>query len=161
MPDLKIELNCDFLCKIGVNSKFRYKSSEYQNFTGFLLIQKGNGNSNMFCKFQHHSKQIFFKMANFLFSKNRKGCINPPSPSDFDGLPYPWVRWYPQFFFMKMTAKDVKGLPKCPWLGIFIYLHIEGALYVQKSVPSFWLAVFGSKIDVCWNLKKVVNSLIH
>ena len=71
MPDLKIELNCDFLRKIGENSKFRYKSSEYQNFTGFFAyIQKGNGNFNMFCKFQHHSMKIFFKMANFLFSKN-------------------------------------------------------------------------------------------
>ena len=72
-------------------------------------MQKGNGNSNMFCEFQHHSVQIIFKMANFLFSKNWKGCINPPL-SDFDGLPYPRVRWYHQFFFMKMTAKDVKEI---------------------------------------------------
>ena len=34
-------------------------------------------------------------------------------------------------------------------LGIVIYLHIEGALYAQKSVPSWFLAVFDSKIDVC------------
>ena len=46
-------------------------------------------------------------------------------------------------------------------IGIVIYLHIEGALYAKKSVPSWFLAVFDSKIDVCWNLKKVVNSLIH
>ena len=46
-------------------------------------------------------------------------------------------------------------------LGIVIYLHIEGALYAQKSVPSWFLAVSDSKIDVCWNLKKVVNTLIH
>ena len=45
-------------------------------------------------------------------------------------------------------------------VGIVIYLHIEGALYAQKSVPSWFLAVFDSKIDVCWNLKEVVNSLI-
>ena len=45
-------------------------------------------------------------------------------------------------------------------IGILIYLHIEGALYAQKSVPSWFLAVFESKIDVCWNLKEVVNSLI-
>ena len=32
---------------------------------------------------------------------------------------------------------------------IVIYLHIEGALYAQKSVPSWFLAVFDSKIDVC------------
>ena len=68
MPDLKIELNCDFLHKIGKNSKFCYKSSDIRISPGFLLIQKGNGNSNMFCKFQHHSMQIFVKMANFLFS---------------------------------------------------------------------------------------------
>ena len=48
-----------------------------------------------------------------------------------------------------------------PLIGIVIYLHIEGALYAKKSVPSWFLAVFDSKIDVCWNLKKVVNSLIH
>ena len=36
-----------------------------------------------------------------------------------------------------------------PLLGIVIYLHIEGALYAQKSVPSWFLAVFDSKIDVC------------
>ena len=41
MPDLKIELNGDFLRKIGENSKFRYKSSEYQNFTGFFAYTKG------------------------------------------------------------------------------------------------------------------------
>ena len=39
-------------------------------------------------------------------------------------------------------------------LGIVIYLHTEGALYAQKSVSSWFLAVFDSKIDVCWNLKK-------
>ena len=46
-------------------------------------------------------------------------------------------------------------------VGIVIYLHIEGALYAQKSVPNWFLAVFDSKIDVCWNLKEVVNSLTH
>ena len=46
-------------------------------------------------------------------------------------------------------------------LGIVIYLHIEGALYAKKSVPSWFLAVFDFKIEVCWNLKKVVNSMIH
>ena len=39
-----------------------------------------------------------------------KRLQQPPSPSDFDGLPYPWVRWYPHFFFMKMTAKKVKEI---------------------------------------------------
>ena len=39
MPDLKITIF--FLRKIGENSKFRYKSSEYQNFTGFFAYTKG------------------------------------------------------------------------------------------------------------------------
>ena len=34
-------------------------------------------------------------------------------------------------------------------LGIVIYLNVEGALCAQKSVPSWFLAVFDSKIDVC------------
>ena len=33
--------NCDILRKIGENAKFRYKSSEYQNFTGFFAYTKG------------------------------------------------------------------------------------------------------------------------
>ena len=45
-------------------------------------------------------------------------------------------------------------LSSITWVGIVIYLHIEGALYAEKSVPSWFLAVFDSKIDVCWNLQK-------
>ena len=68
------------------NSNFRYKSSEYQNFTGFLLIQKENGNSNMFCKFQHHSMQNFFFSKwriNVFLKLNR---LHQTLTSDFDGL---------------------------------------------------------------------------
>ena len=52
-------------------------------------------------------------MANLCFLKTEK-VASTPSPSDFDGLPYPRVRWYPQFFFMKMTAKDVKEITYMP-----------------------------------------------
>ena len=60
-----------------------------------------------------------------MFSKNWKGRNNPPgpSPSDFDGLPYPRVRWYPQFFFMKMTAKDVKEITYMPLVTFFSVLE--------------------------------------
>ena len=61
----------------------------------------------------------------------------------------------------KQTPNSINPFLSSPLLGIVIYLHIEGAIYAQKSVPSWFLAVFDSKIDVCWNLKKVVNSLIH
>ena len=54
--------------------------------------------------------RYFFKMANLCFLKTDKVASTPPSPSDFDGLPYPWVRWYSQLFFMKMTAKDAKEI---------------------------------------------------
>ena len=36
------------------------------------------------------------------------------------------------------------GNIKAAMLGIVIYLHIEGALYAQKSVPSWFFAVFDS-----------------
>ena len=49
----------------------------------FLLIKKGNGDSNIFCKFQLHSMQIFFKMARF------SQVTTTPIPAIFDGLPYP------------------------------------------------------------------------
>ena len=34
-------------------------------------------------------------------------------------------------------------------LGIVIYLHVEGSLYAQKRVPSWFLAVFNPKFDEC------------
>ena len=50
----------------------------------------------------------------------------PPSPSDFDDLPYPRVRWYPQLFFMKMTAKDVKEITYMPLVTFFSVLDRPG-----------------------------------
>ena len=101
---LKIAANCDFLRKIGENSKFSYKSSEYQNFTGCFANTKGKmviptcsvSFSIIVCRyFSKWRINVFLKL---------KRLHQPPSPSDFDGLPYPRVRWYP-IFFMKMTAK--------------------------------------------------------
>ena len=39
---------------------------------------------------------------------NIAGLHQPPSPSDFDGLPYPPGKMIPPTFFIKTTAKDVK-----------------------------------------------------
>ena len=50
-----------------------------------------------------------FQHGDLKFLKSGKVAITP-SPSDFDGFPYPQVRWYPYFFFIKMTAKDVKEI---------------------------------------------------
>ena len=55
-----------------------------------------------------------------------KRLQQPPSPSDFDGLPYPRVRWYPQFFFMKMTTKDVKEITYMPLVTFFSVLEQQG-----------------------------------
>ena len=60
---------------------------------------------------------------------------------------------------MPLMHFSVNSLKLGLQLGIVIYLHIEGALYAQKSVPSWFLAVFDSKIDVCWNLKKKLSIL--
>ena len=58
--------------------------------------------------------------------------------------PGPWVE-----------AKISKKPPNMPILGIATYLHTEDALYAKRSVPSWFLAVFDSKIDECWNSKKL------
>ena len=55
-----------------------------------------------------------------------KRSHQPPSPSNFDGLPYPRVRWYPQFFFIKMTAKDVKEITYMPLVTFFSVLERPG-----------------------------------
>ena len=45
---------------------------------------------------------------------------NTPLPSNFDGSPYPHLRGYPRFFFfIKMTAKDVKEMSKMPGVTFF------------------------------------------
>ena len=98
--------------KISKNSKFRYKSSEYQNFTGCLVYSKGKWYSNMFCKFQHHSMQIFFffsKWRIFLFLKLKRFATTPLTLWLCTVYPTPGERWYPQFFFHE---NDRKGCTK-------------------------------------------------
>ena len=55
-----------------------------------------------------------------------KKVATTPSPSDFDGLPYPRVRWYPRFFFIKMTAKDVKEITYMPQITFCSVLERPG-----------------------------------
>ena len=42
---------------------FAIKVLNIRILSGFLHIKKGNGDSNISCKFQLYSMQIFFKMA--------------------------------------------------------------------------------------------------
>ena len=51
---------------------------------------------------------------------------SPPSPSDFDGLPYPGQGGTPNFFFMKITAKDVKEVTYMPLVTFFSVLERLG-----------------------------------
>ena len=74
-------------------------------------------------------------MANYFFLKTEKVATTPP-PSDFGGLPYPRVRWHPQFFFMKMTAKDVKKITYMPLVAFFSVLERPGKN--RKNNPP-WL----------------------
>ena len=103
--------NCDILRKIGENSensKFCYKSSVYQNFTGCFAYTKGKGNSKMFCKFQHHSMQIFFfKMANKCFLKTEKVASTPLALWVWR-LTLPLAKVVPPIFFHENDRKGCK-----------------------------------------------------
>ena len=52
----------------------------------------------------------------------------PPSPSDLNGLPYPGQGGTPNFFFffMKITAKDVKEITYMPLVTFFSVLERLG-----------------------------------
>ena len=90
-----------------IQAKIEFLAKKVSNIgvsPGFLPIKEVNDVSNIYCKIQDHTMKIFFKIV----LSNIAGLHHPPPPmSDFDGLTYPQVRWYPKFF-IKMTAKDVK-----------------------------------------------------
>ena len=91
----------------------------------------------MFCKFQHHSMQIFFFKLRINVFLKLKRLQQTASPSDFDGLPYPRVRWYPQHFFLKMTAQDVKEITYTPLVIFFSVLERPGKNRKGNNPP--WL----------------------
>ena len=99
--------NCDFLRKIGKNSKFRYKSSEYQNFPGFFCLYKRKvviptcsvSFSIIVCRY---FSKWWIKM-----SKNWKR-LHPPPTLWLWQLTLPRVRWNPQFFFHENDHKGCK-----------------------------------------------------
>ena len=122
MPDLKIAIFCEKQVKIQTIQNFAMKVLNIR-ISRFFVIQRENGNYNMFCKFQHHSMQIFFSKWRINVFLKLKRLQQPPSPSNFDGLPYPRVRRYPHFFFMKMTAKDVKEITYMPLVTFFSVLE--------------------------------------
>ena len=81
------------------NTIFQEKYVKIQNFaikdrifTGFLLIKKEIGISNVTCKFQLHSMEIFF---------------NHPTPTpELTAYPTPTFSGTPQISFVIMIAKD-------------------------------------------------------
>ena len=132
--------NCDILRKICENSKFRYKSSEYQNFTGFLLICKRKmviptysvSFSIIVCKY-------FSKWRINVFLKLKSLHQPPPAPSDFDGLPYPRVRWYPQFFFHENDCKGCKKITYMPLVTFFSILERPVKTRKGVAITPPWL----------------------
>ena len=107
----------DLQWNIGQNRIFlpkKFQISEFQRFCFFffflflfffLLIEERNVISNIYGRIQDHTMKILFKIV----ISNIAGLHQPP-PSAFDGLLYPWVKWYTQVFIIKMTAKDVKEI---------------------------------------------------
>ena len=61
-----------------------------------------NGHSNLQTKFAVHITSNIFKIIQFKI----KGSHQPPSPPNFESLPYPVVRGRFDFFFAKMKGKD-------------------------------------------------------
>ena len=55
--------------------------------------------------------------------KIEKVASTPPHPLTLTAYPTPRVRWYLQFFFMKMTAKDVKEITYMPLVTVFSVLE--------------------------------------
>ena len=95
--------------KIDQNFKkfiFLLKSSKYQNFTHFFAYKEGK-----WC-FLHVLKVLAPYHADIFQNGDLKyfEVATTPLPSNFDGSPYPHLKGYPRFFFIKMTAKDVKEM---------------------------------------------------
>ena len=100
--------NCDILHKIGESSKFRYKSSEYQNFTGsFAKYKRKMVIPTCSVSFSIIACRYFSKWWINVFLKLKR-LHPPPSPSDIDSLPYPRVRWLPPIFFHENGLKGCK-----------------------------------------------------
>ena len=72
--------------------------------------------------------QIFFKMANSKCLKIQKGRIRPPPPHPLTltaAYPTPG-KAVPHFFFMKMTANDLKETTYMPLVTFFSVLERPG-----------------------------------
>ena len=113
--------NCDFLRKIGENSKFRYKSFEYQVFCLYkrkMVIPTCSVSfSIIVCR--------YFSTWRIKMSKNWKRLHLPPHPLILTA--YPTLgKVVPQYFFMKMTAKDVKEITYMPLVTFFTFLERPG-----------------------------------
>ena len=65
--------------------------------------------------------RYFSKWRINVFSKLKR-LQQAPSPSDFDSLPYPRVRWYPHFFH-ENDRKDVKKITYMPLVTFFSVLE--------------------------------------
>ena len=124
MPDLKLAIFCENRRKLKKKSKFRYKISGISPvflFVCFFLYKRKMIISTCSVIFSIIVCRYFSKWRINVFLKLKR-WQQPPSPCDFDGLPYPRVRWYPQFFLLKMTAKDVKEITYMPlvtFLSVF------------------------------------------
>ena len=67
--------------------------------------------------------------------KNEKVTPTPhPLTSDFDGLPTPRVRFYPNYF-IKMTSNDVKEITYMPLITFFSVLERPGKTRTGVQPP--------------------------
>ena len=69
----------------------------YPIIKGILNIASAN-RATLTLKWSRYWALPLMVKGELMFSYETKKVASKPSPSDFDGLPYPRVRWYPQIF---------------------------------------------------------------
>ena len=87
--------------------------------------------------------QIFFSKWRIIFFLKLKRLQQPPSPSDFDGLPYPRVRWYPHNFFHENYRKGCQEITFMPLENFFSVLERpkKKTVWGLQQPPPPWLDV--------------------
>ena len=86
-----------------------------------------------------------------------KKVATTPPPFDFDGLPYPRVRCYPQFFVIKMTAKDAKGITFMPKITFFSVLERpEKTVRGVATIPLVRRGLKHTASQDIWNASKLL-----
>ena len=93
------------------------------------------------------------KVTWIVFWNRKEGMPSPDAILSYFQTDYTIVWLYHDVWYKHVFAEF--------WYGLSYICTLRALFMLKKVCPVGFLAVFDSKIDVCWNLKKVVNSLLH